>query len=171
MKPPFSYGFPMLFPPAFPMIYGLVRCEWPGRKIWSPSQDVGGPGAQRRGGLRFWWGFSPIYLKDTLWWNVKIANWKITIEIVDFPIKHDGLNHSYVKLPDGTNCGVVSSNIAGTWSIKIGVWWRRTEHDWITPFDSVGKTHRKLPNSYSSEGWLNHQAVVFEAAMVDLLRA
>ena len=26
----------------------------------------------------------------------------MTIDIVDFPIKHGDLNHSYVKLPEGT---------------------------------------------------------------------
>ena len=30
-----------------------------------------------------------------------IANWKITIEIVDFLIENGGSFHSYVKLPEG----------------------------------------------------------------------
>ena len=31
-----------------------------------------------------------------------IANWKMTIEIVDFPIENGGCFHRYVKLPEGT---------------------------------------------------------------------
>ena len=33
--------------------------------------------------------------------NVYITIWKITIEIVDLPIKNGGSFHSYVSLPEG----------------------------------------------------------------------
>ena len=43
----------------------------------------------------------------------------MAIEIVDFPIKHGDLNHSYVKLPEGTQYIGDCNLFGGDWNHGI----------------------------------------------------
>ena len=60
--------------------------------------------------IHFKWDFDGIswnYSLDIPSGNVKIANWKMTIEIVDiFPLKMV-IFHSYFKLPEGIFCCII----------------------------------------------------------------
>ena len=46
-------------------------------------------------GLMGFYGKYPLVMTNT-------ANWKMTIDKVEFPIKNAGSFHSYVRLPEGT---------------------------------------------------------------------